>query len=79
MNMTNRDQMKDVVSNSIITAIMADLDDLAAEHPDELLVIHNIFAPVVDQVGSRFLAEIEDKVWNYRYGRPKVKQAATDY
>jgi hypothetical protein len=77
MNMTNRDQLKDVVSNSIITAIIADMDDLAAEHPDELLVIHNIFAPVVDQVGSRFLAEIEDKVWNYRCGRPKVKQAAT--
>ena len=69
MNMTNRDQMKDVVSNSIITAIMADLDDLAAEHPDESLVIHNIFMPVSDQAGSRFLAEIEDKVWNYRYGR----------
>lgn len=75
--MTNRDQtkdvisnsIKDVVSNSIITAIIADLDDLAAGHPDELHVIHNIFMPVSDQVGSRFLAEIEGKVWNYRYGR----------
>ena len=67
--MTNRDQLKDVVSNSTITAIMADLDALAVEHPDELLVIHNIFMPVNSQVGSRFLAEIEDKVWNYRYGR----------
>ena len=73
--MTNRDQLKDVVSNSIITAIMADLDDLAAEHPDELHVIHN-FMPVNDQVGSRFLAEIENKVWNYRYGRPKVKRTS---
>ena len=69
MNMTNRDQMKEVISNSIITAIIADMDDLAAEHPDELHVIHNIFMPVSDQVGSRFLAEIENKVWNYRYGR----------
>jgi hypothetical protein len=75
MNITNRDQTKDVVSNSIITAIIADMDDLAAEHPDGSLVIHNIFMPVADRngrsdrVGSRFLAEIEDKVWNYRYGR----------
>ena len=79
MNMTNGDQLKDIVSNSIITAIIADMDDLAAEHPDESLVIHNIFMPVSDLIGSRFLAEIENKVWNYRYGRPKVKQAATDY
>ena len=79
MNMTNRDQMKDVVSNSIITAITEDMDDLATEHPDESLVIRNIFMPVSDLIGSRFLAEIEYKVWDYRYGRPKVKQAATDY
>lgn len=76
MNMTNGDQLKDIVSNSIITAIIADLDDLAAEHPDELLVIHNIFAPVVDLIGSRFLAEIENKVWDYRYGRPIVKRTS---
>ena len=76
MNMTNRDQLEDIVSNSIITAIIADMDDLAAEHPNESLVIHNIFIPINGQVGSRFLAEIEDKVWNYRYGRPKVKRTS---
>ena len=74
--MTNRDQTKDVVSNSIITAIMADLEDLAVEHPDELHVIHDVFIPVSDLIGSRFLAEIEYKVWNYRYGRPKVKRTS---
>jgi hypothetical protein len=71
--MANRELQEEVISNSTITAIIADMDALAAEHPDESLVIHNIFIPVNNQVGSRFLAEIEDKVWNYRYGRPKVK------
>jgi hypothetical protein len=79
MNTANRELQEDVISNSTITAIIADMDDLAAEHPDESLVIHNIFMPVNDRIGSRFLAEIEVKVWNYRYGRPKVTQAATDY
>ncbi len=76
MNMTNRDQLKDIVSNSIITTIIADMDDLAADHPDELHVILDVFTPVSDLIGSRFLAEIENKVWDYRYGRPIVKRTS---